>query len=147
MKNIRNFAFVLVGLVLATLAFSFAPPGTTSSSKTMIRTYAADTITNAENDTLSVAEPINSLYTYNAHFTLNNLSGTRSIKVYLQQSNVTSGTADWVSIDSITASGSTVATYIADGTDFLGRRCRFIVDGTGTQSTRYTLSYCFKKKN
>lgn len=146
MENLKTYVGMLAFAVLATLAFSFAAPPT-SANKLMIRTYTADTITDTENDTLIVIPQILSLYTYNAHFTVARLSGTGALKVYVQQSNVTSGTTDWVSIDSITATSAAAATYIADGTEFLGRRCRFIVDGGATQSTRYTLSYTFKKKN
>jgi hypothetical protein len=107
-----------------------------------------DTITDTEVDVISISEALLSLYSYDIGMTLNNLSGTRSVKLVLQRSNAASGSTDWLGVDSVTATGSTVNNWNVDGSEFWGRRARILVSGTtGTMSVRYTIRPFFKKKN
>lgn len=110
--------------------------------------YTADTITNAEADTLTFAAPINLLesnFLYNYVIQRTNLSGTTNVTLTLQESNSGTGTANWYTVAS---SGTTTATTDkVQGSLTYGRRHRLLVIGSGTQSTRYIVTTNLKQLN
>ena len=122
--------------------------------------YRKDTITNAETNNLfvgrrdnsvwnTVTTPTNflSLYSYDIKVRPLSLSGTQSVKVVLDASNMRSGTStDWVAIDSTTATVSDKCFQLRS-TDATASRYRIRVIGSGTQSSTYQIWSVFKKKN
>lgn len=107
-------------------------------------TFTADTITDAENDTLSLPYNLFSSFTSLYQLTRTNLSGTTNVAVTLQQSALTSGDTDWVTVGTTSGTGATIEALTLNPT--YGIRYRLIVDGTGTQSTRYTVQAVLKKQ-
>lgn len=121
--------------------------------------YRKDTITNAAKDTLFVGNRASSawntvttpasflsLYTYDISIVRASLSGTHNVKVYLDKSDMRSGTStDWQVIDSTSATTATNATI--RGTDATAARYRLRISGTGTQSSTYQIWSIWKKKN
>ena len=122
--------------------------------------YRIDTLTNAETNNLfigrrdnsvwnTVSTPTNflSLYTYDIKVLPVSLSGTQSVKVVLDASNMRSGTStDWCAIDSSTATVSTKVFQLRS-TEATANRYRLRVIGSGTQSSTYTIRAVFKKTN
>ncbi len=108
-----------------------------------------DTLTNAEKDTILINSNIASLFTYCAQPVITQLSGTANVKVYLDQSCLSSGNTDWFTIDSTATLTNAAPRGILDGTDLLGYRYRLRFSGaTGsTQSTVYNCTLRLKKKN
>lgn len=104
-----------------------------------------DTITNAELDTITLPVNFISLYTGLATVERTNLSGTTNVSVFLDESNFTSGTNNWYTINTVAGTGATVA--IASQTELAGIRYRIRIVGSGTQSTRYVFNFTAKKKN
>lgn len=119
--------------------------------------FRVDTLTNAEVNILTigrrdnstwntVTNPTNflSLYTFDVKVRTASLSGTHSVKVVLDGSNVTSGVSNgWVGLDSLTTTSSN--TIQLKTTDATATRYRLRVSGTGTMSSTY-LIWCFAKK-
>lgn len=134
-RDIVNESGAVVG------AEQFAPGGI----YTVIVT--ADTLTNTEKDTISFSDNIASLYTYCFQPVITQLSGTASVKVYLDQSTASSGTTDWTAIDSTASLTNAAPRGILDGTDLLGYRYRLRFVGSGTASVRYTCTGRLKRKN
>jgi len=145
----NNYAFKAFGVLclfvlgmFALTAFNgekFAGPSTYRYA------FTADTITNAEKDTLSFPVNLLSNFQLNVSTVRTSLSGTHNVKVYLDESNLTTGTTDWRVIDSTSTTTATVAT-IRQATIY-GVRYRLRVSGTGTQSSRYTLQLTAKPVN
>lgn len=122
-------------------ALNFEP----NASNVVRYTFTADTITDAENDTL--AFPFNVFSSYSSLYQLvrTNLSGTTNVSVTLQQSALTSGNTDWVTVATTSGTGATAEALTLNPT--YGVRYRLIVDGSGTQSTRYVITAVLKKTN
>lgn len=108
--------------------------------------WRKDTITNANNDTLSLNYILASPYQYCYQIQLTNISGTRNIKFYLEETAAT-GSSRWMKVDSAITSGSTVNVYRMRGAQVYGNKQRVIVDGTGTQSTAYQVDAWLKRSN
>lgn len=106
-------------------------------------TFALDTISNANNDTLSFPYNVFSSYSSLYQITRTNISGTTNVSVALQQSAVTSGNSDWVTVATTSGTSSTNEALTLNPT--YGIRYRLIVDGTGTQSTSYRITAVLKK--
>jgi hypothetical protein len=150
MATLKKYSYqILVCLLFAGGIFAASafgpPPGV--SDKIHYETWTSDTITDTEVDNLTDSEVMYSNYTYNIGLTLNNLSGTMSIKAVLMQSNSPSGNLDWVGTDSATFTAESQPTHLLDGSDLFGRRYKVKLVGAGTQSTVYTAKAFFKKKN
>jgi len=105
-----------------------------------------DTITNTESNTLTVPFALVSAWQYDVRTILTNVSGTRSVKINLDESGSAAG-SDWLSIDSVTVTGtSTGPTRLAGGTLY-GRRHRIRLTGTtGTMVVKYTVIANYKKR-
>jgi len=145
MKTLKYFA----GLVIVCIALLFAESTRNSElyntppavSNYYAREFTADTITNAENDTISIPAQFLDAWVPNAFLETTQLSGTQAINLIIQESSKTTGTTNWVSVDTIALSGSADAdrlSYPAAPYWVRGLRMRIIIDGSGTQSTRYT---------
>lgn len=119
----------------------FAP-----STGAVAKSWTLDTITNAENDTLSLGEILASPYQYSYQVRLANVSGTRSIKFYLEQTSAT-GSTRWMKVDSLTTSGAVINDYLMKSAETWGNKHRIIVDGTGTQVVSYKVDGWLKKTN
>jgi len=134
----------------------FAPVGTT-----YMYTWATDTITNTENDTLYLPyRVIPYLSDRQGCYSLKrtSISGTASTTAKLEQSpypytGSTPPTAGWTSV--LNSAGAAAATAAADTVtanvvfyipNSYGMTYRYIVDGSGTQSTSYVLRAVLKKK-
>jgi ribosome modulation factor len=117
--------------------------GTTGTIHTY--TWDTDTITNAANDTLTLPWTLLSNYAISYHVVRANISGTTSLKVYVQASGLRSGTTDWATIDSTSSTGATNAVIMLP--HLYGQRQRLIVDGAGTQSSSHSISAVLKKTN
>ena len=122
--------------------------------------YRMDTLTNANTATINIGRRDNSvwntvttptnflsLYTYDIKCRPVSLSGTISVKLVLDASNMRSGTStDWCAIDSITGTTSARVLQLRS-TDATATRYRIRVIGAGTQSSQYTIRTTWKKKN
>lgn len=106
-------------------------------------TFTADTITDTENDTLTLPYNVFSSYSSLYQFTRTNLSGTTDVTVTVEQSALVSG-SDWVVVATSSGSGATNEGLVINPT--AGLRYRVILDGDGTQSTRYTCEAVLKKQ-
>lgn len=158
MKNKLFLAGVLLALSILTTAglmsfkgsadetaaaeFEFAP------NDNAYKAFTKDTLSNALKDTLSVPYTFASCYTYSVHFTLATVSGTRAMKIYLDEANPLSGVTGWVAVDSITPT-ATVNEYVMRGPEVYGRKHRLRVSGnTGaTQAVSYVATALYKRKN
>lgn len=109
------------------------------------KTWTLDTITNAANDTLTVPFTMQSRYTGALQITRTNISGTTNLAVSIQASvtNSTSTDVTWVTV--ATTSATTATAELLTLAETYGQRYRIIVDGTGTQSSSYRLSWLSKK--
>lgn len=141
-KFIGIFAALL--FVLALFGMSASVERNAAPAVSTIRKTTIDTITNAEKDTLAVAGTLLSPYYYNIQGFRTSLSGTHNVKVYLDQSAVTSGDTDWIAVDS--TSTTTATLFALRGTAY-GIRYRIRMSGTGSQSSRYGVTYVFKPLN
>ena len=166
MKNKISFALILGIIALAAIAFSsfdrtsvafenayivedemgnsvtqFAP-----SSGAIVKSWALDTITNAEKDTLILGELLVSPYQHSYQIRMANISGTRSIKFYLEQTSATAS-GRWMVVDSAITSGAAINNYLIRNANTFGNRHRIIVTGTGTQLVSYKVDGWLKKTN
>lgn len=122
-----------------------------SSSNPIYQTpETSDTITDAENDTLSVSPNLISFWTYNHTIDITSLSGSVSIIAILQENNERTG-GTWYEVERDTATGAgQLRLHGADTPSGLGYvkgiRQRLILDGSGTQSTKYTKNSTYKKE-
>lgn len=130
--------------IFADGAEMFAAPGSIYYEYT----WPLDTITNAANDTLTIpgTAAISKMYSdfeYNYSIIRTNISGTTNLALKLEQTNWESGNTAWATLASGAATTATIEYLIGDCTAV---RLRYIVDGTGTQSSSYRLRAVFKKK-
>jgi hypothetical protein len=106
-------------------------------------TFTPDTITNTESDTLLLPADFISPWSYAYHAVMDSLSGTDTLSFVIQESVLRSGNTDWITVATGAGSGS-FRTRIT-GALMYGRRQRIIVNGAGTQSTRYSITFLAKK--
>jgi copper chaperone CopZ len=105
-----------------------------------------DTITNTESNTLTVPFALVSAWQYDVRTILTNVSGTRSVKINLDESGSAAG-SDWLSIDSVTVTGTSIAPARFTGTTTYGRRHRIRLAGTtGTMVVKYTTIANYKRR-
>ena len=114
-------------------------------SKLLPYTWPLDTISNAANDTLTVPWVLQSRYTGALQITRTNISGTTNLSVVIQTSvtGASSSDATWVTV--ATSAGTGATTELLTLAETYGQRHRIIVDGSGTQSSSYRLSWLSKK--
>lgn len=144
MKN--KFLFGILATVAALFLFSFESEKQAFAPTTPYRyTWTADTITNTEIDTVSVPASFLSNYQFQIQAVRTSLSGTHNVKLYLDESNLTSGITDWRVIDSTSTTTATIGA-IRQSVSY-GLRYRVRVKGTGTQSSRYAMNIVAKPLN
>lgn len=115
------------------------------SPRVLQKTWDLDTISNANNDTLTLPWTLQSRYTGALQITRTSISGTANVAVSIQTSVTSSTSTDvtWVTV--ATTSGTGATNELLTLAETYGQRYRIIVDGTGTQSTSYRLSWMSKK--
>ena len=106
----------------------------------------SDTITNTEIDTLYPGFILTSPWQYSVHVTLAAVSGTRAMKIYLDESNAKTGNTDWIAVDSLTPT-TPINTYLMKGANVWGRRQRIRVKGNAgsTQVVKYAVQAVYKR--
>lgn len=109
--------------------------------------FTTDTITDAENDTLYLGSNLISRWSYNWHINTTQLSGTESIIAIVQETNNASSSqstpTDWIEVDRDTLTANEDLRITGD--IIYGIKQRLILDGSGTQSTRYLVKFVAKK--
>ena len=123
-------------------------------------TYTRDTIANAANDTLYLParlRPVTSDFLITYSILRTSISGTAALACKVEESSykysgTTPPTAGWVaSFNNLGAAADTDATTATEEAiripNAYGTSYRFIVDGSGTQSTSYVLRVTLKKKS
>lgn len=106
-------------------------------------TFVPDTITNAESDTLLLPADFVSPWSFAYHVSIDSLSGTDTLSFVVQESVLKSGSTDWITV--ATGAGSASVKARITGALMYGRRQRIIVNGSGTQSSRYSITFLAKK--
>lgn len=150
MKQLQNPYFVLVGLIAFMLIFAAAVSPSvvrynTSADKAQVFSWLLDTITDAENDTLTFSSLQTSLWSAALQVDGKQLSGTQLIATIVQGSAFPSPDADqWVEITRDTVNGSIEQLRIDIG-DLDYVNYRIILDGAGTQSSEYEAIVDVKK--
>lgn len=105
-----------------------------------------DTITNTESNTRTVPFALVSAWQYDVRTILTNVSGTRSVKINLDESGSASG-SDWLSIDSVTVTGTSIAPARFTNSTTYGRRHRIRLSGTtGTMVVKYKVIANYKRR-
>lgn len=148
MKNISfKYSGLLLLAIIALAAFfaSFERAENLIAPQAVYRTWTGGAISNAENDTLSIPQILESPYQYSIYFRFATSAGTRAGKIYLEQKNLTAQT-NWMKVDSTSLAAGTFD-YLMKGANTWGTMHRVIVDGSGTQTTTYTGTAVFKKTN
>ena len=149
MKNLQS--FILLSAFVALCAFSVATtPNATEAlglndRTTVSSSWAVDTITNTEVDTLTIGTNFLTNYEGFVGVVITNLSGTSSLTIVVDEGWVDhTGTLRWdLGQDTITTT-SAAATVGVDIGRLAGTRYRIRVTGAGTQSTTYRLRYVMK---
>ena len=112
--------------------------------ETYTKTVTNGAIAGTEADTISVSNLVSN-YQLSIETQKANVSGTTNIAVYLDASNATSGTDNWVAIDTLPGTGTGLAKDTYDRAYYLRYRIR--LKGTGTQSSTYKVWLMAKKTN
>ena len=154
MANYKYLSFLILS-ALAIVLFFAGKPSTAQHeeiaapppARLLAKTWALDTITNAANDTLVLPWSLQSRYTGALQITRTNISGTTNLAVSIQASVTSSSGTDatWVTV--ATTSATTATAELLTLAETYGQRYRIIVDGTGTQSSSYRLSWVSKLHN
>lgn len=101
-----------------------------------------DTLTNTEKDTITLPAKFKTNYILMASCPTTKLSGTQTVKMYLDEINTLTGTTGWRVIDSVTtADGTTVAIRQSN---LYGLRYRLRMSSTATGVVRYTVNVTAK---
>lgn len=116
------------------------------NSGAIYKPWTKDTITNAGSDVLTLPNVLSSPYQYAFQIRMTNISGTRNVKFYLEQTAAT-GSTRWMKVDSAITSGSAINDYLMRGANTYGNKLRISVVGSGTQSTAYQVDGLLKKTN
>lgn len=131
--------FGLLAFVAVFVLFAFADGASENKEQYLLApaTYAPtvfdDTLTSGQSDTTTLTNFV-SLYNIASQVTMTQQSGTTNVATYVDASLYTSGTTNWVRID--TLSGTGAGNRIFDHGTTVYVRYRFIDKATGTQSTR-----------
>lgn len=108
------------------------------------KTYNLDTLGNTDDIVIDVPTTFISRHIASFHLTLRHLSGTRAMKVYLEEANKYSAvgsTAGWVKVDSL-APTATVNEYLIRRDETYGTRQRIRIKGNAstTQQEEFLLT-------
>jgi hypothetical protein len=143
----KNYIFGGVALILVGLLFFAGKPDyEPMASNLLTKTWALDTITNAANDTLLMPWTMQNRYTGALQITRTNISGTTNLAITVQTNVASTSSTDATWITVLTSSGTGATAELLTLEETYGQQYRIIVDGTGTQSSSYRLSWLGKKK-
>ena len=106
-------------------------------------TFTPDTITNTESDTLLLPADFTSPWSYAYQVVMDSLSGNDTLSFVVQESVLRLGNTDWITV--ATGAGSANVRTRITGALMYGRRQRIIINGAGTQNTRYSITFLAKK--
>ena len=140
LRKILAFASIFAAVVF--LASAGEPNADYQTSAPFYSYSLSDTITNTENDTVEIPARLVSDWSGGWHVQATSLSGTVQLANTVEESLSYNGT-DWVSVD--TLNNSAAGTKRAEQDRVYGFRQRLVIDGSGTQSTRYTVYFVAKK--
>jgi hypothetical protein len=135
-------SLLLVGL----LFFAGKPDYEPMASNLLTKTWALDTITNAANDTLLMPWTMQNRYTGALQITRTNISGTTNLAITVQTNVASTSSTDETWNTVLTSAGTGATAELLTLEETYGQQYRIIVDGTGTQSSSYRLSWLGKKK-
>lgn len=144
----------LIPFALMLLGFSFQAEAQTPR-KVLLYSYALDTITNTESDTIYIGTSstgaysgvvdFQSLYAGQWTFIRTNISGTSNVALKIEQTPLYTGSNTyWTSIATGAGTGATAEAITVS--EMLGRRYRVILTGTGSQLTSYRVYFSAKLK-
>ena len=143
----KNYIFGGLSLLLVGLLFFAGKPDyEPMASNLLTKTWALDTITNAANDTLLMPWTMQNRYTGALQITRTNISGTTNLAITVQTNIASTSSTDATWITVLTSSGTGATAELLTLEETYGQQYRIIVDGTGTQSSSYRLSWLGKKK-
>lgn len=113
------------------------------------KSFTLDTFANATTETQNVPFSFASRYTGSIHVTLTTLSGTRAMKIFLDETNDLTGATGWAAIDSVAPSAAVGNEYVIQRPEVYGRKQRIRVKGTAgaTQSVAYKTTVAYKRRN
>lgn len=142
--NFKNIIYALMAAIVIVLFAAATPAGERTEASKFDYTFTSDTITNAENDTLEIPYKLFSKWEGLWAMEVTVASGSRDVTARIYENPWNSGEeAAWVlkdSIDLTSASHGEVYTGVVRGV-----RQRVVVDGSGTQSSIYTIKAIYKK--
>lgn len=136
--------------VLSFIAFAF-----TAKSQEYLTGYVTDTLANAETiylyvggtQTAAGASKITEYGVLNLVLVSDSLSGSTNVAASIEYSVDALGTNWYTAASLSTLNGAASQTQITEDAVFAARKARIKLVGTGTQSTRVRLHYCFKGAN
>lgn len=138
----KSFIFAIIGVLFVAGASFLGGAPSLDNRNPVLKSFDADTITNAEKDTLAIPGTYITNYQINVSAVRTSISGTHNVKIYLDESGTSTGNTDWRVIDSTSATTATVGVIRQD--KMYARRFRLRVSGTGTQSSRYKIDATIK---
>lgn len=142
MKNIVKIAGVLV---VAFVIFAFGKDSENFAAvNPTYQTFGLDTITNTGTETKSVSATFASAHHYVAQIQTTRISGTPSIKFYLEQTAAT-GSTRWAKVDSVSVVSHTGTTSWTMAKPYIyGNKLRITAAGSGTHSTSFRIDFLAK---
>jgi hypothetical protein len=136
-------AFILAALIGLV---AIAATNSTNDYQTATPYYSysvTDTITDGENDTITIPTRLVSKWTGLYHVAVTSLSGTLAVANTVQES-ASYGSTDWAQVDTTFSTSASTLDRMEQEVIY-GPRQRIVLDGSGTQSTRYTVHFFAKK--
>lgn len=137
--------YAVIGILSVAAGSSFLGTGSIGLDARDAYLYpvSADTLTNTEKDTVTLPAKFKTNYIFMASCLTNKLSGTQTVKMYLDEINTLTGTTGWRVIDSVsTADGTTVAIRQSA---LYGLRYRLRMSSTATTGVvRYVINVTAK---
>ena len=106
--------------------------------------FGLDTITNTGTETKSISATFASAYQYVAQIQTTRISGTPSIKFYLEQTAAT-GSTRWAKVDSVSVVSHTGTMNWTMAKPYIyGNKLRITAVGSGTQSVSFRIDFLAK---
>lgn len=128
-------------------AMEFDGPGLDAARP--YKSFTLDTFANATTETQNVPFSFASRYTGSIHVTLTTISGTRAMKIFLDETNDLTGATGWTAIDSVAPSAAVGNEYVIQRPEVYGRKQRIRVKGNAgaTQSIAYKTTVAYKRRD
>lgn len=141
---IKNDVYTENGANVQESGFSIVDNERLAIGQTYTKNVTNGAIAGTEADTIALANLISN-YQLSVETQKANVSGTTNIAVYLDASNSTTGTDNWIAIDTLPGTSTGLAKDTYDRAYYLRYRLR--LKGTGTQSSTYKVWVMAKKTN